>query len=300
MPSPPASVSSRHQPAAAEQDAGSDGVREHVPGHREQFRVGGGQPGGDRQVPGVRPPGVRRALGPEHGERREPHPVEALHRPAVPLVGGAECRRRWRAGTWSARAGPPAGQRRRPARVNPPRVRQHCRIRPAVPARPWPSRPPADPRLPRQPPGRLLKHGHRGGQRRAGGRADRGVLVAQQLPRLGRPRQQLGVEQQPGRRQLVEQAGRHRGGPDPVNQRRGERRPEERPPGPRPRRAGPHAGGDAEAGHRVGLRPAHQHDGPRPHVLLLAHDVPHAGVGVGGERLRGVLKQLAVGRGGYR
>ena len=91
-------------------------------------------------------------------------------------------------------------------------------------------------------------------QRRPRGRADGGVLVAQQVLGLGRPRQQLGVEQQPVGVQLVPQAAAV-GRPSAAGkQLLGERRGEERPAGAGVDGAGLAAGGAEAAARRLRRR----------------------------------------------
>ena len=132
------------------------------------------------------------------------------------------------------------------------------------------------------------------GSAAAGGRPDGGVLVPQQLLGLGRPGQQLRVEQQPGGAELVEQAGRLGGGAEPVNQLGGPRLVEERPAGAGPHRAERVAGRAEPGAGRVEVT-ADERDRPRPHVLLLAHHLVDALGPVGVERLVRVLEQIRAG-----
>ena len=143
----------------------------------------------------------------------------------------------------------------------------------------------------------LLERGHGGGQRGPGGRAGRGVLVAQQLAGLDVPGQDLGVQQQPAGAELVEQPGGLGRRAQAAGQVRVEGRGEERPAGPGPDRAAGIAGRHAEPG-LGGLRgAADQQHRARAHVLLLAQHVRHAVRAVGRERLLGVLEQVLPGRG---
>jgi hypothetical protein len=126
--------------------------------------------------------------------------------------------------------------------------------------------------------GLVLGGGEAGGGRRedvglrrqalAGGGADRGVLVAHQVARLGRPGQQLGVEDEPVGRQLGPQPGGVDRRPHPIEQRGldggiGEERParagDDGPGGGSGRGA---AGGHTEAPGRDICVPAHHDHGP--------------------------------------
>ena len=219
MPSPPAlgqlAPTSRRAAATA---AGSvvSTYRRRVA--REQARVGGDQPVGQRRgarraaCAVVRGPLARRAAG------TAPPGPRPGRRSASSSAGRRRRRRpRWPPGTGSASSS--AGH------VEPGRGRLLERRRP------------------------------RPGSAARAAAPDGGVLVAQQLPGLGRPRQQLGVEQQPGGAELVEQAGRPR-------RRRGPGRAaravsgsaEERPAGARPHRA-ERVAGRAEPG--AAPRPGH-------------------------------------------
>jgi hypothetical protein len=111
---------------------------------------------------------VRRALRSEQLERRQPHPIEAFSRPAVPPVRRAE---------EISIDRPPLGPREQFAYV-----KSCC---------------------------------HSGFQRsscyrqgRSSSRTDSGVLISQQFAGLRAPWQQLGIEQQPRRVELLEQSSR--------------------------------------------------------------------------------------------
>ena len=159
-------------------------------------------------------------------------------RPASSSAGRRRrTRRRWPAGTGSARAAPHSGPR--VARPREPGRRPVSRSAACSSTAPRRAAPPRRPRRPR--------------------RTGRAAAA-----RLGRPGQQLGVEQQPGGRQLVEQPGR-RGG---ARTRSSSAAVSSGPKNGRPVRVqtapAPMPGVDAEAGHRVGLRARNQHHGPRP------------------------------------
>ncbi len=212
------------------------------------------------QVPGVRLlPRRRPSLHREDLERRQPYPGQAGDRPAVPRVGVPE-------------AGGVAG-------AAPGATQEIAHIQAA--------------------PGRGLQGGHGLGQGRAGRGAHGRVLLADQSARLRRPGQQLGVQDHPAGAELVPEPGLRHRRPQPVHQpgRQGGV-VEERAPG-----AGVHgaagAVGDPEPRRGV-LRGAGQHgDGPRAHVLLLAHDLGDPRPAELLERLGGVL-QVAVQRRGLR
>ena len=261
MPSPPAPVSSAHQPAAAATDAGSVVSTSTRRVAREDARVGGDQPVGEVQVPGVR---LGVVGGPSRGEqleRREPDPVQPVGRPAVAPVGGGE-------GGGVGRPGPGAREQARPRRARP--------------------RPPA--RAPRRRPGSAAR----------AAAPDRRVLVPQQLPGLGAPGQQLGVEQQPGRCRA-----RRTGRPSRRRRAAGRRAArcsgsvEERPAGAGPHRA-ERVTGRAEPGPGRVIVTADERDRARAHVLLLAHHLVDAVGPEGVERLVRVLEQVRAGRGGDR
>ena len=98
MPSPPAAVSSSHHatPAATDVRVGRCRPRSRRVG-ADSVRVGR-RPAG-RRAPRCQPWSRSANVAPsdgEHLERREPHAVEAVGRPAVAPVGVGERRRRWR------------------------------------------------------------------------------------------------------------------------------------------------------------------------------------------------------------
>ena len=146
----------------------------------------------------------------------------------------------------------------------------------------------------------LLQGGDRGVEAGAGGGADARVLAADQLAGLGRPGQQLAVEQQPAGVELVPEPGRLGGAADV-----GERGlglsavVEEGTAGAGVDRAGL-AGLDPEALARRGLVAAGDDDRPRAHVLLLADHPADTGAAELGERLVGVLEQVGPLRGRRR
>ena len=143
------------------------GVHPHSPGHGDQARGGAGQPVSQAEMPAVITLVVDGALGGQYLEGGQPHPVQAVHRPAVLAVGGGE-----RPGV----GGPGPGPRGECGHVHSPR-------------------------------GGLREQAHGVRQRGPRGGADRGVLVPQQVPGLDRPGHQLAVEQHPAGAQLVPEPG---------------------------------------------------------------------------------------------
>jgi hypothetical protein len=102
----------------------------------------------------------------------------------------------------------------------------------------------------------------RGGQARSRGRADGGVLALDELHRLGRPRQQLAVEHDPARAELVPEARRFDRAANATERRLGIGRSiEEGPTGPCVDRPRPPA---VDAG---GLRPGRPTGGLTPRDL---------------------------------
>jgi hypothetical protein len=146
---------------------------------------------------------------------------------------------------------------------------------------------------------RLLEDRDGGRQRAAGCRADRRVVLAQQVLGLRRPRHQLGVQQHPVRAELGPQPGRSQRRAQPGQQRLGDRRRGERPAGPGGDRAGAAVLGTEPPCGDLGVR-TDQHHGARAHVLLLAHHLLDPGLGVEVERLVRVLQQARTARGGHR
>ncbi len=136
-----------------------------------------------------------------------------------------------------------------------------------------------------------------GGQRGSRGGTDGGVLVAQQVLCLGRPRQQLGIEHQPVGVQLVPEVCLVDGLSHRLQELFGRGGREERSAG-----AGVHRAGGAVAGAepaRADLGTATDQDnGARAHVLLLADHLRHAAAPVEVEGGRRVLEEVTVGRGG--
>ena len=259
MPSPPAAVSVRPPAGRRADRARVGGVREHPAGRRHELGVGGGKPVSQVEMPGMRPFVIDGPLRRQQLERRDTHPGQPIGRPAVTPVGIGE-------GGGVQLSG--AGALEEVADVETGRRS-------------------------------LAEHADRHRKRRARGRADGRVLVPEQLPGLGAPGQQLGIQQQPGRPELIEQASRLRGGAQPVHELRRELAGEERASRPRPHRA-QLVTGRAEPGPRRLQRAAHQGHRARAHVLLLADHMVDA---VGPEGVEGLLRmfeQVRPGRGGDR
>lgn len=190
MPSPPAPVRSSHQVTAAATEAGSGGVDEGAPRGSDEGRCSRGEAVGKGKVPAVVVIGPGPALGRKQLERRQLDAVQAGGGPDVAAVAVGE-----RLRVADSRHGP--GQ-------------QFGDIGPAC--------------------GDGLEHTDRSGQRGAGGGADRGVLVAEELVGLDRPGQQLGVQQEPVGVELAPQSGVVDGSTQLLQQLLGLGRREERTP----------------------------------------------------------------------
>ena len=257
MPSPPAAVSSVHHCVAAATESGSVVSTSTPPGRRDERRR-------RRRPAGRRARGARRAAGP------------GTSAPSA-------------ASTWNGASRTPSSPARRPA-VAPVRGGERLGVGRAGPGPRRAASPTSSPAA-----AACAERGDRGRQRRARRRADRRVLVAHQLLGLRAPRQQLGVEQQPRRVELVEQPGRLGGRGQP--RRRASSSASESKngaAGARPHRTGRVAGRAEPRARRV-ERAAHEHDRARAHVLLLAHDRVDALGAVGVERLVRVLEQVRAG-----
>ena len=133
MPSPPRPVSSSHQVIPAATESGSVVSTRSRRVTVISSGAAAGQPVGQAEMPAVITLVVDGALGGQHLERGQPHPVQTVHRPAVAAVGGGE-----RLGV----GGPGRGPRRRaPPRPRPARPPRRAGGRPPA-ARPAPRRRP--------------------------------------------------------------------------------------------------------------------------------------------------------------
>ena len=139
--------------------------------------------------------------------------------------------------------------------------------------------------------GSLSERGDLVGKRRSGGRADSGVLLLQQLLRLGRPGHQFAIETKPVRSELIPKPSARGGDAHAF-----EKRPFKIRVVKKSSSGACVTNTDAFAGHSEGfssgvLITANDDHGARTHVLFLAHNARNSGMSKVSERFRGMLQQ---------